>query len=113
MAFARHARGPRRQAPGWCARHLFFANQGIFRVGDRDEIMNKVTALSVLSNAVLVWNSDSPRSWRVWKRRPAKLSPPPPTSPASRPREHACHPERNLLIPKAARSLELVEGWDP
>jgi hypothetical protein len=36
---------------------LFFANQGTFRVGDRDEIMNKVTALSVLSNAVLVWNS--------------------------------------------------------
>ena len=39
------------------ARRLFFANQGTFRVGDRDEIMNKVTALSVLSNAVLVWNS--------------------------------------------------------
>ena len=39
------------------ARRLFFANQGTFRVGDRHEIMNKVTALSVLSNAVLVWNS--------------------------------------------------------
>jgi hypothetical protein len=39
------------------ARRLFFANQGTFRVGDRDEIMNKVTALSLLSNAVLVWNS--------------------------------------------------------
>jgi TnpA family transposase len=39
------------------ARRLFFANQGAFRKGDRDEIMNKVTALSVLSNAVLVWNS--------------------------------------------------------
>ena len=36
---------------------MFFANQGVFRVGDRDEIMNKVTALSVLSNAVLAWNS--------------------------------------------------------
>ena len=31
------------------ARRLFLANQGAFRVGDRDEIMNKVTALSVLS----------------------------------------------------------------
>ncbi len=39
------------------ARRLFFANQGAFRKGDREEIMNKVTALSVLSNAVLVWNS--------------------------------------------------------
>jgi TnpA family transposase len=39
------------------ARRLFFGNQGTFRRGDRDEIMNKVTALSVLSNAVLVWNS--------------------------------------------------------
>jgi TnpA family transposase len=39
------------------AKRLFFANQGAFRRGDRDEIMNKVSALSVLSNAVLVWNS--------------------------------------------------------
>jgi TnpA family transposase len=39
------------------ARRLFFANQGAFRIGDYHEIMNKVTALSVLSNAVLVWNT--------------------------------------------------------
>lgn len=39
------------------ARRLFFANQGAFRVGDYEEIMNKVTALAVLSNAVLVWNT--------------------------------------------------------
>jgi len=39
------------------ARRLFFANQGIFRTGDYEEIMNKVSALSVLSNAVLVWNT--------------------------------------------------------
>jgi len=39
------------------ARRLFFANQGAFRHGDYHEIMNKVTALSVLSNAVLVWNT--------------------------------------------------------
>jgi TnpA family transposase len=39
------------------AARIFFANQGAFRKGDREEIMNKVTALSVLSNAVLVWNS--------------------------------------------------------
>jgi TnpA family transposase len=37
------------------AARIFFANQGAFRKGDREEIMNKVTALSVLSNAVLVW----------------------------------------------------------
>ena len=39
------------------ARRLFFANQGVVRTGDYEEIMNKVSALSVLSNAVLVWNT--------------------------------------------------------
>lgn len=39
------------------ARRLFFFNQGAFRSGDYEEIMNKVRALSVLSNAVLVWNT--------------------------------------------------------
>lgn len=43
------ARGP--------SRRLFFANRGVFRSGDYAEIMNKVSALSVLSNAVLVWNT--------------------------------------------------------
>lgn len=36
---------------------LFFANQGVFRVGDYAEIMNKVSCLALLSNAVLVWNT--------------------------------------------------------
>ena len=36
---------------------VFFANQGVFRTGDYEEIMNKVSALSLLSNAVLVWNT--------------------------------------------------------
>jgi len=39
------------------ARRLFFANQGAFQVGDYDEIMNKATCLSLLSNAVVVWNT--------------------------------------------------------
>lgn len=39
------------------ARWLFFANQGVFRSGDYEEIMNKVSALAVLSNAALVWNT--------------------------------------------------------
>jgi TnpA family transposase len=39
------------------ARHLFFANQGAFQTGDYEEIMNKATCLSLLSNAVLVWNT--------------------------------------------------------
>jgi TnpA family transposase len=43
----------RHKLAGW----LFFANQGIFRTGDYEEIMNKVSALSLLSNAVLVWNT--------------------------------------------------------
>jgi len=36
---------------------LFYANHGVFRSGDYAEIMNKVSALSVLSNAVVVWNT--------------------------------------------------------
>ena len=39
------------------AKWLFFANQGDFRTGDYEEIMNKASCLSLLSNAVLVWNT--------------------------------------------------------
>ena len=39
------------------AKWLFFANQGDFRVGDYEEVMNKASCLSLLSNAVLVWNT--------------------------------------------------------
>ena len=39
------------------ARRLFFANQGAFQTGDYEEIMNKATCLSLLSNAVLVWHT--------------------------------------------------------
>jgi TnpA family transposase len=39
------------------AKWLFFANQGVFRTGDYEEIMNKASCLSLLSNAVLVWNT--------------------------------------------------------
>jgi len=39
------------------ARRLFFADRGEFRTGDYEEIMNKATCLSLLSNAVVVWNT--------------------------------------------------------
>jgi TnpA family transposase len=39
------------------ARWLFFANREEFRSGDYEEIMNKASCLSLLSNAVLVWNT--------------------------------------------------------
>jgi len=39
------------------ARWLFFANRGEFGTGDYEEIMNKASCLSLLSNAVLVWNT--------------------------------------------------------
>jgi hypothetical protein len=39
------------------ARRFFFANQGAFQTGDYEKIMNKATCLSLLSNAVLVWNT--------------------------------------------------------
>ena len=47
-------RGERRHQ---LARHLFFANQGAFQTGDYEEMMNKATCLSLLSNAVVVWNT--------------------------------------------------------
>jgi TnpA family transposase len=39
------------------ARWLFFTNQGEFRTGDYEEIINKASCLSLLSNAVLAWNT--------------------------------------------------------
>ena len=39
------------------AKWLFFANHGAFRTGDYEEIMNKASCLSLMSNAVLVWNT--------------------------------------------------------
>ena len=39
------------------ARWFFFANQGEFRRADYEEIMNKASCLSLLSNATLVWNT--------------------------------------------------------
>jgi TnpA family transposase len=51
-----------------------FANQGIFRTGDYEEIMNKASCLSLLSNAVLVWKCGPHRPHRrsapgQWKQR--------------------------------------------
>jgi TnpA family transposase len=39
------------------AKWLFFANQGDFRASDYEEVMNKASSLSLLSNAVLIWNT--------------------------------------------------------
>lgn len=39
------------------AKRLFFGNQGMFRSGDIREMMNKANCLSLLSNAVVVWNT--------------------------------------------------------
>jgi TnpA family transposase len=41
----------------YLARHIFFANQGEFKTGDYEEIMNIASCLSLLSNAVLLWNT--------------------------------------------------------
>lgn len=38
-------------------RCLFFAHRGEFRSGDAEEIMNKASCLSLLSNAVVIWNT--------------------------------------------------------
>ena len=39
------------------ARWIFFANQGAFTTGDYEEIMNKASCLSLVSNAILYWNT--------------------------------------------------------
>ena len=39
------------------SRWVFFANQGEFQTGDYEEIMNKASCLSLVSNAVLYWNT--------------------------------------------------------
>lgn len=43
----------RHRLPRW----VFFANQGEFCVGDYEEIMNKASCLSLVSNAILYWNT--------------------------------------------------------
>jgi TnpA family transposase len=39
------------------AQHIFFADQGVFKTGDYAEIMNKSSCLSLVSNAILYWNT--------------------------------------------------------
>ncbi len=43
----------RHKLPRW----IFFANQGEFTTGDYEEIMNKSSSLSLVSNAILMWNT--------------------------------------------------------
>jgi TnpA family transposase len=38
-------------------RRIFFADQGEFNTGDYEEIMNKASCLSLVSNAILYWNT--------------------------------------------------------
>ena len=38
-------------------RRVFFADQGEFTTGDYEEIMNKASGLSLVSNAILYWNT--------------------------------------------------------
>lgn len=47
-------RGEHRHA---LAQHVFFADQGIFKTNDYEEIMNKASCLSLVSNAILYWNT--------------------------------------------------------
>jgi TnpA family transposase len=68
------------------AKSLFFANWGSFRSGDYEEVMNKASCLSLLSNAVLVWNTVH------IARVVGNCSPPP-------------HPHRNLLDTVTGESI--------
>ena len=39
------------------AKVIFFDNRGVFKTSDYEEIMNKASCLSLVSNSVLVWNT--------------------------------------------------------
>lgn len=39
------------------AKVIFFDNRGVFKTSDYEEIMNRASCLSLVSNAVLVWNT--------------------------------------------------------
>ena len=52
------------------AQRLFFADQGMFRSGDYYQMMNRASCLSLLSNAVLVYNTV--RIGRVLERAKAQ-----------------------------------------
>lgn len=41
----------------YLAQHIFFADQGMFRTNDYEEIMNKASCLSFVSNVILYWNT--------------------------------------------------------
>ena len=43
----------RHKLPRW----IFFAEQGEFTTGNYEEIMNKASCLSLVSNAILMWNT--------------------------------------------------------
>lgn len=48
-------RGEQRHA---LAKYLFFANQGSFKTNDYEEMMNKASSLSFVSNAIVLWNTE-------------------------------------------------------
>jgi len=58
-----HLQLNRGESRHYLARHLFFANQGEFKTSDYEEIMNIASCLSLLSNAVLLWNT--PRIYTI------------------------------------------------
>jgi TnpA family transposase len=39
------------------ARYVFFADQGSFKTNDYEELMNKASCLSFVSNAMVLWNT--------------------------------------------------------
>ena len=41
----------------YLAQHIFFADQGMFRTNDYEEIMNKASCLSLVSKVILYWDT--------------------------------------------------------
>ena len=40
------------------ARYVFFADQGAFKTNDYEEMMNKASSLSFISNAIVLYNTE-------------------------------------------------------
>ncbi|WP_242507793.1 transposase [Rickettsiales endosymbiont of Peranema trichophorum] len=56
------------------ARYVFFADQGAFKTNDYEEMMNKGSCLSFVSNAIVVWNTEQmQRVYEILKEKGCKI----------------------------------------
>ena len=58
------------------ARYAFFADQGAFKTNDYEEMMNKASCLSFVSNAMVLWNTEQMQKvYEILKQKGVKVDP--------------------------------------